>query len=490
MSTSTAVDRCHEIKHDTEAAYRIDYLDSTEKIRTLGRDQSGRGEGMMIGQFIASLRAQLKAGRAEPVAPAIAAEPISGFFFRTSSRRWLRGQFGGTIARTRGRHVLACLLAALAATVPARATPPYPVHVVLPLTGNASFLGQGMKLALQLANTTINKQGGIQGTPLEFVFHDDQSSPQMAVQIASQIRSEKSPIVIGSGLVAMCNAMAPMLAAGPVMYCLSPGIHPQPGSKTFTAFISTYDLAQVLTAYYRGRGFTRLAMISSTDASGQDGFAAFENAFKLPENAKMQLVASVRFNPGDVSVAAQVGQMRAARPQAVIVWSSGAPFGTVLKGIVQGGLEVPVATTDANMTFAQMQQYEAFLPREALFMSSLWPLHGSEIALPPAVEAAQKAMFAAYAAAGKKPDITTAAAWDIGMLTAVALGKLGLGASPEQMRAFLAGTRQLAGINGVYDFDRTPQRGLDASDAVVTRWMPDARNWAIVSMPGGAPLKH
>jgi len=31
MSTSTAVDRCHEIKDDTEAAYMIDYLDSTEK---------------------------------------------------------------------------------------------------------------------------------------------------------------------------------------------------------------------------------------------------------------------------------------------------------------------------------------------------------------------------------------------------------------------------------------------------------------------------
>ena len=42
--------------------------------------------------------------------------------------------------------------------------------------------------------------------------------------------------------------------------------------------------------YYRGRGFTRLAMITSTDASGQDGAHGFEETMKLPENKDMKLV--------------------------------------------------------------------------------------------------------------------------------------------------------------------------------------------------------
>jgi branched-chain amino acid transport system substrate-binding protein len=286
----------------------------------------------------------------------------------------------------------------------------------------------------------------------------------------------------------MCNAMAPVLAEGPVMYCFSPGIHPAAGSRVFTAFISTHDLARALVRYYRGRGFTRLAMITSSDASGQDGRLGFEEAMKLPENAGMTMVAAAQFNPSDVSVAAQVQQLRAAGPQALIAWTSGAPLGTVLKGLVQAGVDLPLGTTDANMTNAQMQQYAGFLPGEMLFMSSEWPPHGAEIALDPRVTAAQAPMFAAYAAAGAVPDIAVAHAWDPAMLTAAALRQLGRNAGPDQVRAFIAGTKDWAGVNGIYDFPRVPQRGLDENDAVVTRWEPAKKAWVIVSKPGGAPL--
>jgi len=362
------------------------------------------------------------------------------------------------------------------------------IPVVLPLTGGAAFLGQGERTALQIVERLVNAEGGINGTPVRFLFSDDQSSPQAAVQHASQIRTTNPPIVLGSAIVAMCNAMAPVLKDGPVLYCLSPGIHPAPGSRVFTGFISTHDLARSLVRYYRGRGFTRLAMITSTDASGQDGRLGFEEAMKLPENASLKMVASAQFGTADVSVAAQVQTMKSADPQAVIAWTSGSPFGTVLKGIVQGGLDVPVGTTDANMTFAQMQQYASFMPGEALFMSSEWPPHGPELVLDPRVTAAQKRMFDAYAAAAAQPDIAAALAWDYGMLAVEALRHAGPNPTPDQVRTFIAGARDWPGINGIYDFVREPQRGLDESDAVVTRWQADRKMWIIVSKPRGEPL--
>jgi hypothetical protein len=33
-----------------------------------------------------------------------------------------------------------------------------------------------------------------------------------------------------------------------------------------------------------------------------------------------------------------------------------------------------------------------------------------------------------------------------------------------------------------------PQRGLDVTDSVVTRWQEDKKSWVIVSKPGGEPL--
>ena len=41
--------------------------------------------------------------------------------------------------------------------------------------------------------------------------------------------------IIGSAIVAMCNAMAPLMQNGPVMYCFSPGIHPAKGSYVFSS---------------------------------------------------------------------------------------------------------------------------------------------------------------------------------------------------------------------------------------------------------------
>jgi branched-chain amino acid transport system substrate-binding protein len=391
--------------------------------------------------------------------------------------------------------ILACvpglvlfLAVSLFGGVAARAASPVEIPVVLPLTGGAAFLGQGERHALQILEKVVNETGGIGGAPVRFTFHDDQTSPAVAVQLTSQIKTANPPVIIGSALVAMCNAMAPLTQGGPVLYCLSPGIHPAAGTRVFSSFISTSDLARALLRYYRGRGFTRLALITSTDASGQDGKRSFEAALKLPENASLHIVASVQFNTTDVSVAAQVQEMKAAHPQAVIAWTSGSPMGTVLKGIAEGGLNVPVATTDANMTYAQMKQYASFLPSEMLLMSSEWPPHSAGVTLDPKVLAAQKLMFDAYAAAGIAPDVTVALAWDPAMLVVDAMRKLGRGASPEQIRAYLAAVKGWAGINGIYDFTARPQRGLDVGDAVVTRWLPDKKSWTIVSKPGGAPL--
>ena len=362
------------------------------------------------------------------------------------------------------------------------------IPVVLPLTGGAAFLGQGERDALKIQQDVANKHGGLNGRSVNYVFHDDQSSPQVAVQLANQIAAQKPAVIIGSALVAMCNAMTPLLAKGPVLYCLSPGIFPPDGSTVFTSFISTHDLAIALVRYYRERGFTRLAMITSTDASGQDGARGFEEALRLPENQGVQMVAAAKFNPSDVSVSAQVETVKSSGAQALIVWTSGAPFGTVLKGIAQSGLDIPVGTTDANMTHAQMQQYAAFLPKEALFMSSVWPKGAPDAKIDPAVQAAKTEMQGAFEAAGAKPDIATALAWDPGLLVLDAYRALGVKATSEQIRARIAGTKGWAGINGVYDFGKKPQRGLDVTDCVVTRWMPDQKTWVVVSNAGGGAM--
>ncbi|HZS65117.1 MAG TPA: ABC transporter substrate-binding protein [Xanthobacteraceae bacterium] len=364
----------------------------------------------------------------------------------------------------------------------------YKINVVLPLTGAASFLGKGEQQALQLLQSVVNKEGGIKGQQVEFVFHDDQSNPQTTVQIANEILSQKPSVMIGSSIVAMCNAIAPLLKEGPFDYCLSPGVHPAAGSFQFSTSADTHALIEALVRYLRSTGKTKIAFMTSTDASGQDAERGFDEVVKLPENSGVQVVERQRFNPKDVSVSAQIERIKAANPQALIAWSTGAPIATVFKAILQAGLDVPVGTTNGNQTYAQMEQYKSFLPKELYIPTSVFLPHEGMFKLDPAVEKEQQKFQAAFKAANVKPDNMAALAWDPAIIIIDALRHLGPQATAAQVKDFVSSQTNLSGVNGSYDFKAVPQRGLTAKNALVSRWDAGKDTWVVVSQPTGVPL--
>ncbi len=393
------------------------------------------------------------------------------------------------LSKTAGRLVvlLACMLAF--GVLSARAADPYKINVILPLTGGASFLGKAEQQALELLQKQTNKEGGINGQQLEFVFHDDASNPQNTVQIANGILAEKPAVMLGSSIVAMCNAIAPLLKDGPFDYCLSPGVHPAAGSYQFSTSVDTRDLIEALVRYYRSSGKTKIAFMTSTDASGQDAERGFDAVVKLPENSSVEVVERQRFNPTDVSVSAQIERIRAAEPQAFIAWSTGAPIATVFKAVLQAGLAVPVGTTNGNMTFAQMNQYKDFLPKDLYIPTSVFLPHEGLYQLDPKVEEQQKKFYAAYKDANITPDNMAELAWDPAIMVIDALRKLGPKATAQQVKDHITNQAGFAGVNGIYDFKAVPQRGLTVKNAIVTRWNPAKNYWDVVSEPTGTPLK-
>src|SRR5208282_1763508 len=108
----------------------------------------------------------------------------------------------------------------------------------------------------------------------------------------------------------------------------------------------------------------------------------------------------------DVSVSAQLENVKAANPQCFIAWSTGSPIATIFRGLVQAGLDVPTATTDGNMTYAQMTQYADFLPKQLYIPAAEWIVTDPN-QLPPEVAAEHKKFYDSFAAAGLKPDIAS-----------------------------------------------------------------------------------
>jgi branched-chain amino acid transport system substrate-binding protein len=334
----------------------------------------------------------------------------------------------------------------------------------------------------------VNASGGIKGRPLHFVYHDDQTSPQVAVQLANDVLADKPAVILGSSLVAMCAAIAPLMKSGPVTYCLSPAYHPPAGSFVFSSGASAIDQSASVIRYYRMKGWTNMATLNNTDATGQANDKAVDEVVARPENKGVKLVERQHFNPGDISVAAQIERIKASGAQAIIAGVTGSPAATVFKGMVQAGLDIPIAPTSGNEVFAQMEQWTDFLPKGLVMGSSVFPEHDGVWKLDPRVEAAQHDMYAALKKHGMKADNLVATCWDAGLIVVAALNALGPDATAEQIRNYIANLTNFAGIDGTYDFKAQPERGLGPESAIVVRYDAKDKAWQWLTKPGGEPL--
>jgi branched-chain amino acid transport system substrate-binding protein len=239
--------------------------------------------------------------------------------------------------------------------------------------------------------------------------------------------------------------------------------------------------------YLRERGLKRLALLTATDATGQEWDTQFAYASRLRENRAVQIVVHEHFNLTDLSVSAQMQHIKAARPQALLTFSTGSPFATVLRGINDAGLSIPIVATAGNMTFAQMTQYEGLLPKELLFPATRGI--APESGVTGAVKNAQDEYFKAFSAARIRPDFANNLAWDPTMIVVDALRHLGPSATANQIRDYIAGLKGWAGVDGVYDFRELPQRGIGATSAVIYRWDDAKKEFATASSPGGRPFQ-
>jgi branched-chain amino acid transport system substrate-binding protein len=370
----------------------------------------------------------------------------------------------------------------------ARAAEPYDIHVILPLTGNGAFLGQGHRDSLDTLAEIVNQSNGIDGRPLHFVYHDDQSNPQVSVQLATEIIAQKPAVILGSSLVAMCAAIAPLMQNGPVDYCLSPAYHPPTGGYVFSAGASSTDQSAAILRYFRLKGWTKIATLANTDASGQSNDKSMDELVARPENKDVSLVTRQHFNPTDISVAAQIESIRGAGAQAIVAGVTGTAAATVFKGMIQSGLDIPIVVTSGNESFPQMDAWKDFLPKHLVMSSALFPEHDGLLTLDPRIEAAQHAMYAALAAHHLKADNMEATSWDAALIVVAALRKLGPNATAAQIRDFIANLTNFPGIDGIYDFKASPERGLGPDSAIAVTYDPVKKAWVWLTKPGGAPL--
>jgi branched-chain amino acid transport system substrate-binding protein len=362
---------------------------------------------------------------------------------------------------------------------------PYEINAILPLTGSGAFLGQGFIQALKLVEKQTNATGGIHGRPMRLVISDDQSSPQVDVQLLTPLIARHAPVVIDGGPVAMCRAAMPLVVNGPVLYCLSPALYPPTGGYAFSTSGSSEDETHALVNYMRSRHWKRVAILTPTDATGQEFERVIHQLMALPENRDLEIVAFEHFAPSDISIAAQMSKIKDSRPDVVMAWGTGTATATEYRALKDAGVDVPVVGANGNQSYTAMGQWASILPRQYYQYAMKWPLY--QKLRPGPVKSAMTTMYKAYASENARPDIGASGAWDPISIVVATLRALPDPASAQQVRDAILALHGYAGINGFYDFRIGNQRGLGLKDCIVVRWDAATKAFEAVSGSAGNP---
>lgn len=370
-----------------------------------------------------------------------------------------------------------------AAPGPVLAADPIEIPIIIPLTGPAALLGKELADGARIAEADINRKGGVHGRPVRFVFQDDQTNPAVALQLTNGVVARKAPVFFGSTLTALCNAQIPAIKDGPTMYCYSPSIHPAPGSNLFSAMFSSDDFLTVEMRYFKERGFRKIAILNGTDATGIDGDRIMAEIIRLPEFKDLSFVAQEHFNLSELTVGAQLARIKSSGAQALMSYVTGPALATILRGMSDTGLDVPVASSPGNMSFAQMGSYKSFMPKELLFAGP--GLFAPDRIADPIVRQHVTDVLSQFRAAGIRPDNIHALSWDIAQLTVGVMRRLGPSPTSDQISKGLDSVTNFYGGLGHYDFKAVPQRGLEQRNLIVARWDPAKADFVGVSKPGG-----
>jgi branched-chain amino acid transport system substrate-binding protein len=359
---------------------------------------------------------------------------------------------------------LAALLVG-SAPAPVAAQEPYRLGAIFSITGPGSSLGIPERDTALMIEAEVNAKGGVKGPdgklhPLKLIIYDDASDETKAVLAAKKLVDEdKVAAIIGTTLSGTSlaildtvqKAQVPMISCAAAIKIVEPAAERKWIFKTPQ---SDFLIVGVLVEHLKAKGLTRVAWLNVDYAFGQLGWIEFE---KAAQAAGLTIVANEKFGQRDVDMTAQLTRVKAANPQAVVVWSIPPSASIATRNFADLGIKAPLFQSHGvgNKRYIELAGAAANgvqFPAGKLLVAEQLP-DGDP----------QKAVLLAYARDFESkygPRNTFGGhAWDAIQIALRAMGTAG--ADRAKLREAIEGIRNFVGITGVFDFSPTDHNGLD-----------------------------
>src|SRR3984893_5964304 len=231
--------------------------------------------------------------------------------------------------RSSVKTIYVVLLAALAALVaggaraadPRKDPPVFAIGAILAMTGQASFIGQGMSQGMKQAVDEINARGGVDGIKLEADIEDHKGGGgQDGVAAMNRLVSIHHVQALLTSFSAPTIAIAPLADQQHVLLINGGAVSAKLAGCSLYLFNTrslATDLSRVAIAYARELGAKKMAQIQWQNDVGDN---IVQIATPLWKSGGGTIVASEAVAQGATNMDTQVAKVRASNPDVIALW--------------------------------------------------------------------------------------------------------------------------------------------------------------------------
>ncbi len=371
---------------------------------------------------------------------------------------------------TRSLLFLAAVLSA-GASVYAGENRPLKVGLLTTLSGPGAALGADIRDGFALA---VKQRGGkLGGLPAELIVVDDQQKPEVAQQASAKLL-KKDKVDFMTGIVfsnLLLTAGQPIFKSKTFYVSAHAGPSQYAGEQCNPYFFSVAaqndSLPETIGKYVQDKRFKKVVLIAPNDAGGKDAIAGFKRFYQG------QIGAVIHAKLGQLDYAAELAQIGALKPDAVLFSLPGEMGASFVKQFVAAGLSADTPLFAAGQSADEDVIRAVGAPLLGMYNSAPWA-HDLD-------NAENKRFVADFQASfGRLPSLFAAQSYDAALLIDAAVrdvkGQLG---DKEALRRALEAKR-FKSVRGDFTFNTNhyPVQsyylrviGRDAQDRVTNKLM-------------------
>jgi branched-chain amino acid transport system substrate-binding protein len=240
------------------------------------------------------------------------------------------------------------------------------IGFITTMSGPQGIIGKHMKDSVELAVEHLG--GKVGGLPVEIVYGDDQTKPDVGVQLANDmIKRDQVDIMAGIIWSNVMMAVVPVVTgAGKIMIGTNAGASPLAGNQCNELYFSTSwnndQSPEAMGKFLQDSGVKDLYVLAPNYQAGKDMVAGLKRYYKG------NIVEEVYTKLGQQDYQAEITQLRAKNPKAVFAFYPGGMGVQFVRQYHQAGLRdrIPLytvftvdETTLPAIKEAAVGQYEA-----------------------------------------------------------------------------------------------------------------------------------